>query len=444
MGIVIKILQFILCFSILVLVHEFGHYIFARIFKVRVDKFYIFFNPGFSLWKKKIGDTEFGIGWLPFGGYCKIAGMIDESMDTEQMKQPPQPWEFRSKPAWQRLLIMTGGVIMNVLLAIVVYIGMSMAWGTQYLSTKDITYGYTYTQVGKDLGFQNGDKLIAINGNEIDDDYQMRYDLLILNEAATVIAQRDGKNIQIDIPQDAIAGILKGGGIVEFYRLPFVVSQLQEGGGAQQAGMMPGDSIIAVNGIYKTFHDEMAPIIKESSGIPVDLTVIRRSGTVADTLQMPVKVSEDGLIGIVPEAEKYIRYSTISYNFFQAIPAGFKRAGTEISNYVKQIKLIFTPKTEAYKNVGGLIALGSVFPTTWDWYSFWYWTAFFSIILAIMNILPIPALDGGHVMFLLYEVITRRKPSDKFMEVAQMIGLLIVFAILILANGNDIYKLFVK
>jgi regulator of sigma E protease len=365
-------------------------------------------------------------------------------MDTEQMKQPPQPWEFRSKPAWQRLLIMTGGVIMNVLLAIVVYIGMSMTWGDQYLSTKDVTYGYTFTDVAKEIGFRDGDKLVAINGREIDNDYQMRYDLLVLGEAATVTVERDGAVTQVEIPQEAVAGILKGGGIVEAYRLPFVVGQLQEGGGAEQAGLMPGDSVISIGGTPMTFWDEVTPVIRESAGGSVALTLVRDSSGRDTILEMPVAVSAEGTIGIYPEAEKYIGYRTISYNFFEAIPAGFTRAGKEISNYVKQIKLIFTPKTEAYKNVGGLIALGSVFPSAWDWYSFWYWTAFFSIILAIMNILPIPALDGGHVMFLLFEVVTRRKPSDKFMEIAQVVGLLLVFALLILANGNDIYKLFNK
>lgn len=374
MDILIKILQFILSFSLLVIIHEFGHFLFARLFKTRVEKFYLFFNPWFSLFKFKKGGTEYGIGWIPFGGYVKIAGMIDESMDTDQMKQPVQPYEFRAKPAWQRLLIMVGGVLMNILLAVFIYIGMSYTWGKTYLDNKDVKYGYVYNDLAREMGFRNGDKIVDIDGEAVEDAGAI-WQTIVIDQAKTVTVDRDGQRVRIDIPEEAIAQLLKSPDFATV-RIPFVVGETVAGDPAAQAGLL--------------------------------------------TL------------------------STHRYNFWQAIPAGIQRTGSEISNYAKQIKLMFTPKTEAYKSLGGVIAIGNIFPNYWSWEQFWRITAFLSVVLAVMNILPIPALDGGHVLFLLVEVITGRRPSDKFLERAQLVGIIILFALLIYANGNDIYRFFIK
>lgn len=374
MDILIKILQFILSFSLLVIIHEFGHFLFARLFKTRVEKFYLFFNPWFSLFKFKKGGTEYGIGWIPFGGYVKIAGMIDESMDTDQMKQPVQPYEFRAKPAWQRLLIMVGGVLMNILLAVFIYIEMSYTWGKTYLDNKDVKYGYVYNDLAREMGFRNGDKIVDIDGEAVEDAGAI-WQTIVIDQAKTVTVDRDGQRVRIDIPEEAIAQLLKSPDFATV-RIPFVVGETVAGDPAAQAGLL--------------------------------------------TL------------------------STHRYNFWQAIPAGIQRTGSEISNYAKQIKLMFTLKTEAYKSLGGVIAIGNIFPNYWSWEQFWRITAFLSVVLAVMNILPIPALDGGHVLFLLVEVITGRRPSDKFLERAQLVGIIILFALLIYANGNDIYRFFIK
>ena len=443
MDILIKILQFILSFSLLVIIHEFGHFLFARLFKTRVEKFYLFFNPWFSLFKFKKGGTEYGIGWIPFGGYVKIAGMIDESMDTDQMKQPVQPYEFRAKPAWQRLLIMVGGVLMNILLAVFIYIGMSYTWGKTYLDNKDVKYGYVYNDLAREMGFRNGDKIVDIDGEAVEDAGAI-WQTIVIDQAKTVTVDRDGQRVRIDIPEEAIAQLLKSPDFATV-RIPFVVGETVAGDPAAQAGLLAGDTLVSFNGESMRYFDQYRQAFETYASDTVTLGVMRDSAGITRLITLPVKVSEKGTIGVYPVSPaSLLALSTHRYNFWQAIPAGIQRTGSEISSYAKQIKLMFTPKTEAYKSLGGVIAIGNIFPNYWSWEQFWRITAFLSVVLAVMNILPIPALDGGHVLFLLVEVITGRRPSDKFLERAQLFGIIILFALLIYAHGNAIYRLFIK
>ncbi|MDL2320481.1 RIP metalloprotease RseP [Alistipes sp. OttesenSCG-928-B03] len=442
--IVIKILMFILSLSLLVFIHELGHYIAARIFGVKVEKFYIFFDAwGFSLLKFKIGETQFGIGWIPFGGYCKISGMIDESMDTEQMKQPAKPDEFRSKPAWQRLIIMTGGVIMNVILAIIVYIGFSYTQGDNYIANDDLKYGYYFNDLGHEAGFRDGDKVLTVDGEHIEN-YLNVYKKILIGAVPPVEVMRDGATMTVSVPEEMIEKMLTDPTFMR-PRIPFVIGDTMAGMPATQAGILPGDSLVAIDSVQTIFFDQYSRIFGERKGKTAEITVARDSAGVEVLRTMQVTISDEGTIGVYPMSPAHffpIRH--ISYNFWQAIPAGVRKTGTEISDYWDQVKMIFKPKTGAYKSLGGFVTIGSIFPDTWDWSAFWSITAFLSIILAVMNILPIPALDGGHVLFLLWEVVTGRKPSDKFMEWATMIGLLLVVALVLFANANDIYRLFTK
>lgn len=446
MDTVIKILQFIVSLSLLVIIHEFGHFLFARLFKTRVEKFYLFFDPWFSLFKFKKGDTEYGIGWVPFGGYVKISGMIDESMDTEQMKSPPQPYEFRAKPAWQRLLIMVGGVVMNVVFALIIYIGMSYKWGETVLENKDIVYGYTFNSLGQEMGFRNGDRIVDIDGKPATEYLDVLKSILI-SQPEYVTVDRNGQKIRIDITDESINRLLQSADSTSLLmpRIPFVVGSVVSGSGAAQAGLHPGDSLISYNGTPMTFFDQYSSAFHAAPGDTVTLGLVRKTDGITKITTLPVKVSTEGTIGVYPRTiDSMLTFSTHNYSLLESIPAGFKRTGAEISSYIDQIKLLFNPKTEAYKSLGGVITMGSIFPTEWDWQRFWSITAFLSIILAVMNILPIPALDGGHVLFLLVEVITRRKPSDKFLEYAQIVGMFIIFALMIFATGNDIYRFFIK
>lgn len=446
MDTVIKILQFIVSLSLLVIIHEFGHFLFARLFKTRVEKFYLFFDPWFSLFKFKKGDTEYGIGWVPFGGYVKISGMIDESMDTEQMKSPPQPYEFRAKPAWQRLLIMVGGVVMNVVFALIIYIGMSYKWGETVLENKDIVYGYTFNSLGQEMGFRNGDRIVDIDGKPATEYLDVLKSILI-SQPEYVTVDRNGQEIRIDITDESINRLLQSADSTSLLmpRIPFVVGSVVSGSGAAQAGLHPGDSLISYNGTPMTFFDQYSSAFHAAPGDTVTLGLVRKTDGITKITTLPVKVSAEGTIGVYPRTiDSMLTFSTHNYSLLESIPAGFKRTGAEISSYIDQIKLLFNPKTEAYKSLGGVITMGSIFPTEWDWQRFWSITAFLSIILAVMNILPIPALDGGHVLFLLVEVITRRKPSDKFLEYAQIVGMFIIFALMIFATGNDIYRFFIK
>ncbi|MBO7299918.1 MAG: RIP metalloprotease RseP [Tidjanibacter sp.] len=434
MDIVIKILQFICSFTLLVLVHEMGHLLFGKLFGVRVEEFRIFFGKPWVKWRW--GETEYGIGWLPFGGFAKLSGMVDESMDTESLKSEPQPWEFRSKPAWQRLLIILGGVMMNVLLAFMIYVGMSLSWGDKYVSNSEMPYGYVYSDYAEGLGFVDGDKIITIGGEPIEDYAKIMTALLIEGDKTTVV-EREGEMVTIEIP---VQSVMELSSQTDFItpRLPFVVGSVLPEGGAAEGGMMAGDKVVALNGTPAYFNDQIIPTLEELAGGSVVLSV-EREGEVVDCT---VAISEEGQIGVGLASADYLPVRNITYNFWQAIPRGCQRVVDEIGDYWKQLKMIVQPKTEMYKALGGPIAIGGIFPNEWNWYSFWKITALLSVILAVMNVLPIPALDGGHALFILVEMITRRRPSDKFMMVAQTIGMGLLLLLMAYATLNDVIKLF--
>ncbi|MCD4679145.1 MAG: RIP metalloprotease RseP [Bacteroidales bacterium] len=439
MEILIKASQLILSLSILVIFHEFGHFTAAKIFKTRVEKFYLFFNPWFSLLKIKIGETLYGIGWLPLGGYVKISGMIDESMDKEQLKQPPQPWEFRSKPAWQRLIIMLGGVIVNVILAIFIYIFMLFFWGEEYLPTKEVKYGITCDSLALEAGLRNGDKIISIDGEAVEIFREIPAKI-ILDDVKTIQIIREESEHEINIPPEFIGKLIKTKS-VNFIgiRFPFEVEKFSKNSPARDAGIMIDDKIIGINDVNTVFFDEFRNEILEHKGEEISMVIIRD----IDTLRKNVSVGENGLVGIHGKSlDNYFTFKKKDYSIVQAFPAGLNKAVKGINNYFKQLRLLFSPEVKAYESVGGFISIADIFPPIWDWHAFWSLTAFLSIMLAILNVLPIPALDGGHVMFLFYEIITRRKPGDKFMEYAQVVGMILLFSLLIFANANDIIKLF--
>jgi len=439
MVILIKVAQLLLSLSILVIFHEFGHFIAARIFKTRVEKFYLFFDPWFSLFKFKKGDTEYGVGWLPLGGYVKISGMIDESMDKEAMKLPAQPYEFRAKPSWQRLIIMLGGVTVNVLLAIGIYVVMLSWWGEQYLPNSQVKYGITVDTLGQKLGLRNGDKILTLDNKPIEDFFRIPA-TIILENVQTIQVERDSQKVEVVIPRKLISEIVKHKS-PDFIsvRIPFEAADFTPGSAAKKAGMLVGDRIIGVDRQKTLYYDEFKSAILKHKNELVNIQVLR--GT--DTVALPIQTSDRGLIGVATKLPTgYFTFKEYHYNIFQAIPAGTVKAYEKTADYLKSLKLLFNPEVKAYESVGGFITIGSIFPSVWDWESFWSLTAFLSLMLAVLNILPIPALDGGHVMFLLYEIITGRKPSDKFMEYAQITGMVLLFALLIFANGNDIVKLF--
>jgi len=490
MTLLIKVLQFFLSLSILIFIHELGHFLAAKAFKTRVEKFYLFFDWGFSIFRcKKVNgkwrfkffaknepekyiateykdaagkkqtkyepidlstlpeddwrrsdNTEYGIGWFPLGGYNKIAGMVDESMDKSAMQQPPQPWEFRSKPAWQRFIIMIAGVTMNVLLAFVIYIGLLTKEGEQYLSTEEVNkYGISVDSLAYEFGLRDGDKILAVDGQYIEKftDIPMQ---IILEKAQAIEVERDGKDTVINLPNDAVTKLLstQDANFISF-RVPFIVADMTDNSIGRAAGLEVGDQIIGINDIETVYYQDFTKTIKQFKGQDIDLWVVRDF----DTLSLAMHLGEEGVIGayLAPVSD-FFEFETKEYTFWEAIPAGFRKTGKELSDYWKQVKLIFSPKTKAYESVGGFISIGKIFPDQWIWSIFWRMTAFLSIALAVMNILPIPALDGGHILFLLIEIITRRKPSDKFMEVAETIGLILVLGLVILANGNDIIRLF--
>jgi regulator of sigma E protease len=439
MVILIKVTQLLLSLSILVIFHEFGHFLAARIFKTRVEKFYLFFDPWFSLFKFKKGDTEYGVGWLPLGGYVKISGMIDESMDKEAMKLPAQPYEFRAKPSWQRLIIMLGGVTVNVLLAIGIYIVMLAWWGEQYLPNTEVKYGITVDSIGQQIGLQNGDKILTLDNKPVEDFFRIPT-MLLLEDVKTIQVERDSQKMDVIIPKAVISKLVKHKS-PDFIsvRIPFEAADFAPGSSAKKAGMQVKDKIIAINGQSTPFFDQYKAIVQKHKNEKVNISVLRG----IDTISLTVTVSDRGLIGVAPKTPAgYFTFNEYHYNILQAIPAGAVKAYGKTADYLKSLKLLFKPEAKAYESVGGFITIGSIFPSVWDWESFWSLTAFLSLMLAVLNILPIPALDGGHVMFLLYELITGRKPSDKFMEYAQITGMVLLFALLIFANGNDIIKLF--
>lgn len=441
MEILIRASQLVLSLSILVIIHEFGHFAFARLFKTRVEKFYLFFNPWFSLFKKKIGDTEYGVGWLPLGGYVKIAGMIDESMDKEQMKLPAKPDEFRSKTTWQRLLIMVGGVLFNLILAVFIYIGVLWAYGEQYLPTEEVKYGIVCSDTAKEIGFENGDVILTIDGKKVENFSDLVPEML-LNENAKVKVDRNGKKETVYMSASKVALLVENSKSKQplfVPRFPFYVGDFSAESGAKEAGLQVDDKLVAINGVLSDYYDLIVQELEGKQGQTVQLSYLRG----ADTITAPVTLSDEAKLGIYPKnLSKLFNYKTNEYNLAQAIPAGVKKSGEEVRNYLKQLKLIVNPETKAYKSLGGFGTIASIFPTSWNWHAFWSMTAFLSIILAVMNILPIPALDGGHVLFLLYEMVTRRKPGDKFMEYAQLAGLIIVLGLVLYANLNDVLRLF--
>lgn len=439
----VKALQLILSLSILVLVHEFGHFIFARIFKVRVEKFYLFFDPWFSIFKfkPKNSDTEYGVGWLPLGGYCKISGMIDESMDKEAMAQPPKPYEFRSKPAGQRLMIMVAGVLFHFLLALFIYSMVLFTWGDTFLPLKNVKAGMDYSETFHNVGFQDGDILLKADDTELErfgEDCFRR----VLN-AQTVTVLRGGVETVIPIPEDMAQRVMRDKKGFASYRFPMVVRELgkTESGEspAAVAGLQPGDSIVSINGIVTPSFYEVGEVLAQNKDKDV-LVGFYRAG-IPQTLTLHTDTA--GKMGIY-SVSPFDMYQTVTrkYGFFESFPAGVMLGVNTLKGYVSDMKYVFTK--EGASSLGGFGTIGSLFPAEWDWHSFWMKTAFLSIILAFMNILPIPALDGGHVMFLLYEVIARRKPSDKFLEYAQVTGMFLLFALLIYANGNDIFRFFFK
>lgn len=485
----IKAVQLILAFAILVIIHEFGHFLFARIFGVKVEKFYIFFNPWTSLFKWKPrkyygffnkkkyfkgvspekeeecspanekssagtegrkkkrfwSDTEYGIGWLPLGGYCKIAGMIDESMDTEQMSREPQDWEFRSKPAWQRLLIMVAGVLFNFLLAILIYAGLVYATGERYVPFRNAEMGMAFSPAAQHIGFRDGDIPLSADGKTLDFPLDARMEMM---QAKEVKVLRGGDTVSVRIPSKFIFMLdeeAKAGKTpINFmtYRIPAQVSQVQPGDGADKAGIVKGDRLLAIDSVATPSLDKFLPALEGHGGKTVQIKVARRSGARTDTLVKSVRLSDGSKMGIGLEVDPttFYKFEDKRYGLFESVPRGIEMGTDKLTSYAMSMKLVFTK--EGAKSIGGFGAIGSIFPEKWDWIAFWNIAAFLSVALAFMNILPIPALDGGHVMFLLYEVIFRRQPSEKFMEWAQMIGMGLLILLLVYANGMDIVRLF--
>jgi len=447
MEFIIKISQFLLSLSLLIVLHELGHFIPAKLFKTKVEKFYLFFDVKYSLFKKKIGETVYGIGWLPLGGYVKIAGMIDESMDKEQMAQPPQPWEFRSKPAWQRLIIMLGGVTVNFILAYVIYVALSFTYGDTDVTTDSMKDGYWIeNELLLDVGFKTGDKIIAINDVKVNTYSDVRKNL-IKGEKYSIV--RNGVNKEIILPEDFLGQLSSAerkNGTFQL-RIPFLVGSVPDTSINVNSGLEEGDVLLSVNGQDLRYFDQFSSRMADFKNQSVNTTFLRGEEKINKTL----KVDDEGRFGIVP-ARHNSRFAELGYfdiihrdyTFLQSFGGGVNKFKEQVSNYFDQLGKIFTPSTGAYKGVGGFKAIFDVFPDQWNWQDFWSLTAFLSIMLAILNLLPIPALDGGHVVFLLFEMISGRKPSEKFLERAQVVGFFILIALVLFANGNDIFKAFTR
>ncbi|MGZ4117796.1 MAG: RIP metalloprotease RseP, partial [Bacteroidia bacterium] len=406
MGVLTQVAQFILSLSILIVLHELGHFIPAKLFKTKVEKFYLFFDPWFSLFKIKRGDTEYGIGWLPLGGYVKISGMIDESMDKEQMKQPPQEWEFRSKPAWQRLIIMVGGVTVNVILGMLIYAMVLYTWGEVHLPVKNATYGIACDSLALKMGLKDGDKILAV-GNVPVDNFENINGSIVLNKAKSIQVERDGQKLDIPVSDDNLSEIVKNNKTpLVSPRYPCVVDSLMKDYPAEKVGFKKGDQIISINGRQAFYFSDVSMILRAIPNKTADIIIVRGK----DTLMKKTPVNAEGAIGFYHKSyTDFLKTDTTHYTFLASFPAGIHKAHEKFNDYLKQFRVIFTVK-DAHKQLGGFGTIASAYSTYWDWEGFWSFTAFLSIVLAIMNILPIPALDGGHVMFLLYEIITRRKP----------------------------------
>lgn len=442
MEIVIKLSQFLLSLSLLIILHELGHFIPAKLFKTRVEKFYLFFDVKYSLFKKQIGETVYGIGWLPLGGYVKISGMIDESMDKEQMALPPQPWEFRSKPAWQRLIIMLGGVTVNFILAFIIYIGMAFVYGDSYISNADMKDGLLIeNQAMINAGFKSGDKIVAVDGEKI-----IRFDKEINSKvivAKEVIIERNGIEQTIKMPSDFVDQLSKfEKEPLSTIRIPFVIGNIADESANQN--LKPKDILLSLNGQTTKYLDQAKVILENNKNKSISAVILRDQ----KQINLNLKVNKEGKLGVqlgglgLDSLEKlgYYKITHQNYSFIESIPFGIEKGKDQLIGYGKQLKMIFNPETKAYKQVGGFHAIYNIFPSSWSWEVFWSITAILSIMLGVMNLLPIPALDGGHVMFLLFEIVSGKKPSDKFLENAQMVGFVLLISLLLFANGNDIYK----
>lgn len=432
MIVLIKILQVILALSILIIIHEFGHFFFAKLFKIRVEKFYLFFDVKFALFrfKPKNSETEYGIGWLPLGGYCKIAGMIDESMDTDSLKNPPQPWEFRSKPAWQRLLVMAGGVLFNFIFAVILYIGIMAGWGESYISN-DSNSIYV-NDLAYEMGFRNGDRILKFD-DYVPERFEMLQADMVRRTASKATVLRGEDTLDIYIDQNMIGDVLNTPGMFGL-AIPFVIDTIPATSPNYASGLMKGDRIVAIDGHDAGYLQDTKRLLKGYTGQKIQASVLRGKDTVALDLQ----VDTSGLLGIYTQLPGV---KSKKYSILEAVPAGIRLTFSTIGGYIQDIKLIFTPKTEAYKSVGSFISMGQIFPANWDWYRFINILALLSIMLGVMNLLPIPALDGGHIVFTVYEMITGKKPSDGFLAGAQMAGMILLFGLMILAFGNDIGRL---
>ncbi|MFY9243435.1 MAG: RIP metalloprotease RseP [Polaribacter sp.] len=447
MEILIKASQFILSLSLLIVLHELGHFIPAKLFKTRVEKFYLFFDYKFSIFKKKIGETVYGIGWIPLGGYVKISGMIDESMDTEQMKQPAQPWEFRSKPAWQRLIIMLGGVFVNFILGIFIYIMLMWSYGEEYLPNENLNNGvWVQDSLAMNLGLQTGDKILTVDDEKIKKFSGLTLEFINGNKFQI---ERNGEVIDKNIPTDFISQLMdrgKDAGPILFPRYPFTVGKISDDSQNKNSDLKAKDIITSIDGTPLKYYDEAEQILSNYKNTKVKATVLRGK----ETKEISLNINNEGKLGVVfttipfSDLEKlgYYQLADYQYSFTEAIPAGWNKSWKTLTDYVKQLKKIFNPSTGAYKGLGGFISIGSIFPDEWSAESFWNITAFLSIMLGFMNLLPIPALDGGHVVFTLWEMITGKKPGDKFLEYAQVVGFVLLIILLLFANGNDIFRLF--
>lgn len=437
----VKAGQFILSFSILIILHELGHFLPAKWFKCRVEKFYLFFNPWFSIFKKKKGETEYGLGWIPLGGYVKISGMIDESMDKVQMKQPAKPWEFRSKKAWQRLIIMLGGVTVNVLLAIVIFIFITWVWGEKYVPVSNLKYGVYADSLGKMIGVQDGDKIIAVAGKPVEKVGTVGTEI-IMNEAKSITVERNGEKIELPIP----AGFIKQlnanrlGGFT-YVRIPLIVDSVLNKAKIAGGEIKKGDKLIASAGMPVEYSTDLLKNEGKIKDTTVTMLFLRNG---KDTITASVYFNSKGDNKILYKSMgEILGTNHVSYSFFESFPAGIQRCWQTLAKYVRNLKQLFTSsEVRVRDSLGSVISIGNIFPGDWDWQSFWTLTAVFSIILAFMNVLPIPALDGGHALFTLYEMITGHKPSDKFMEYSQMVGMILLLGLMAYALGLDFWRLF--